>query len=102
MYFSGVLIIIVFLARIIQTYSCMNYGFVEMGLLSDRICSRGSYEFIVCSPDTVPPYETILAVLWALLAFSVWMIRRKQEPTVHERISSTIDLHHSDSSFGNF
>jgi len=76
-YFFGILIIIVFLARIIQTYNYMNYGFVEMGLLSDRICSRGSYEYIVCLPDTIPPYETILGVLATLLVVSVWMIRKK-------------------------
>ena len=76
MYISGALIIIVFLARIIQTYSYMGYGFVEIGLLSDRICSHGSYIFIVCSPDTLPPYETILAVLAALLVFSVWKTRK--------------------------
>jgi len=76
-YFFGILIIIVFLARIIQTYNYMNYGFVEMGLLYDRICSRGSYEYIVCLPDTIPPYETILGVLATLLVVSVWMIRKK-------------------------
>jgi len=76
-YFFGALIIIVFLARIIQTYSYVDYGFVEMGLLSDRICSRGSYVYIVCLPGTIPPYETILGVLAALLIFSVWMIRKK-------------------------
>ena len=76
-YFFGVLIIIVFLARIIQTYSYMDYGFIEMGLLSDRICSRGSYVYIVCLPETIPPYETILGVLASLLVFSLWMIRKK-------------------------
>ena len=76
-YFFGALIIIVFLARLIQTYSYVGYAFVEMGLLSDRICSRGSYEIIVCLPDTIPPYETILAILAILLVFSVGMIRKK-------------------------
>lgn len=76
-YILAVLIIIVFLARIIQTYSYVGYGFVEMGLLSDRICSRGSYEIIVCLPDAIPPYETILGILAALLVLSVWMIRKK-------------------------
>jgi hypothetical protein len=79
MYSSGVLIIIVFLARIIQSYNYTGYGFVEMGLLSDRICSRGSYELIVCLPDAIPPYETILSVLAALLVFSVWIIRKKEK-----------------------
>jgi len=78
MYVTGVLIIIVFLARIIQTYGYVGYGFVEMGLLSDRICSRGSYGFIVCAPEMIPPYETILGVLAALLVFSEWKSRKKE------------------------
>jgi len=77
MYVTGILIIIVFLARTIQTYGYMGYGFVEMGLLSDRICSHGSYAFIVCAPETIPPYETILGILAALLVFSVWGSRKK-------------------------
>jgi len=77
MYVSGVIVIIVFLARIVQTYSYIGYGFVKIGLFSDQVCSRGSYEIIVCLPDSIPPYEIILCVFAALLVFSMWMVRRK-------------------------
>jgi len=78
-YFFGSLIVIVFLARIIQTYSYMGYAFVEIGLFYDKICSRGSYEIIVCLSDSIPPYETCLAILAILLVFSLWAIRRKEQ-----------------------
>jgi hypothetical protein len=76
-YFFGCLIVIVFAARIIQTYSYMGYAFVEIGLFYDKICSRGSYDIIVCLPDTIPPYETMLGILAILLIFSLWLIKRK-------------------------
>jgi len=77
LYFLGLLIIIVFLARIIQVYSYWGYAFLEIGLFSDKICSRGSYEIIVCLPDAIPPYETILGILAILLKFSLWLTKRK-------------------------
>jgi hypothetical protein len=77
-YFIGSLIVIVFLARLIQTYSYMGYAFVEIGLFYDKICYRGSYEIIVCLPDSLPPYETCLAILAILLVFSLWAVRRKE------------------------
>ena len=76
-YLFGLLIIIVFLARIIQVYSYLGYAFLEIGLFSDKICSRGSYEVIVCLPDTIPPYETILGILAILLIFSLWLTKKK-------------------------
>lgn len=74
--FLGLMIIIVFLARMIQVYSYWGYAW-EIGLFSDKICYRGSYAIIVCLPDTIPPYETILAILAILLLFSLWLIERK-------------------------
>ena len=76
-YFFGILLIIVFLARLAQTYSYLGYGFVQVGIFSDKICSRGSYEIITCLPDTLPPYETILVILAILLMFSLWFANRK-------------------------
>jgi len=76
-YLFGLLIIIVFLARIIQVYSYLGYAFLEIGLFSDKICSPGSYEVIVCLPDTIPPYETILGILAILLIFSLWLTKKK-------------------------
>ena len=38
---------IALLARIIQIYSYLGYAFLEIGLFSDKICARGSYEIIV-------------------------------------------------------
>jgi len=76
-YFLGLLIIIVFLAKIIQVYSYLGYAFLEIGLFSDKICSRGSYEIIVCLSNSIPPYETILGILAILLVFSLWLIKRK-------------------------
>jgi len=71
------LIIVVFVARIIQTYTYMGYAYVQAGLFYDKICSRGSYEIIVCLPNTFPPYETCLAVLAILLIFSLWLGNRR-------------------------
>ncbi len=76
-YLFGLLIIIVCLARIIQVYSYLGYAFLEIGLFSDKICARGSYEIIMCLPDTVPPYETILGILAILLIVSLWVTKRK-------------------------
>ena len=73
----GVMIIIVVLARTIQAYNYAGYGIVQMGLMSDRICSRGSYEMMVCLPDSIPPYETIMVVLIVLLLFSVLKMKEK-------------------------
>jgi len=73
----GVMIIIVLLARTIQAYNYAGYGIVQMGLMSDRICSRGSYEMMVCLPDSIPPYETIMVVLIVLLLFSVLRMKGK-------------------------
>ena len=77
-YFLGILLIIVFLARLVQTYSYLGYGFVQMGILSDKICARGSYEIIICLPDILPPYETILTLIAILLIFSLWFPTRKK------------------------
>ena len=76
-YVFGSLIILVFIARIIQTYTFMGYAFVQIGFFYDEICSRGSYEIIVCLPNTYPPYETILAILAILLIVSIWVTRKK-------------------------
>jgi hypothetical protein len=78
-YLFGLLIIIVFVARIIQVYSYLGYAFLKIGLFSDKICTRGSYEIIVCLPEAMPPYETILGILAILLVFSLWLIKRKQQ-----------------------
>ena len=77
-YFLGILLIIVFLARLAQTYSYLGYGFVQMGILSDKICARGSYEIIICLPNTLPPYETILVILVILLIFSLRFPEKKR------------------------
>jgi len=76
-YFLASLLIVVFLARLVQSYSYLGYGFVQVGLLSDKICTRGSYEIIICLPDILPPYETILVILAILLIFSLWFANRK-------------------------
>ena len=76
-YLFGLLIIIVFVARIIQVYSYLGYAFVEIGLFSDKICVRGIYEMITCLLNAIPPYETILGILAIFLIFSLWLTKRK-------------------------
>ena len=76
-YFFGIMLILVFLARLAQTYSYLGYGYVQVGIISDKICSRGSYEIITCLPEMLPPYEAILVILAILLIFSVWLPDRK-------------------------
>jgi hypothetical protein len=69
--------IVILLARTLETYG--NLAFIKSGLFYDKVCYKGSYEFIVC-PSTVPPYETLLAILGILLVVFTWTGARAESP----------------------
>jgi len=70
------LIIILFVARVTETYRYNSQVFIRIGLLYDTVCYLGSYEMIVC-PYTVPPYEMYLLILVIVLLTCVWASSRK-------------------------
>lgn len=70
------LLIVVLLARAVETYRYLGQAAIMPGLLSDNVCYRGSYEIIVC-PYTVPPYETLMLILVVLLTICVWANARR-------------------------
>jgi hypothetical protein len=73
------LIVLVFVARTLQVSSYSTQAFVEIGLFSDKVCSNGSYEMVVC-PYTAPPYETIMILLAALLVIVTFVdLKRKSK-----------------------
>ncbi len=65
------LLVAVFTARAVETYSYLGHAVIVPGLFSDSIYYKGSYEMIVC-PYTVPPYETLIFILGALLISCAW------------------------------
>ncbi len=71
------LLIIVFLARAVETYRYLDQAAIMPGLFRDSVCYRGSYEIIVC-PYTAPPYETVMLILVALLTICAWANAKKK------------------------
>lgn len=71
------LMVIVFLARAVETYRYWGQAAIVPGLFNDSVCYRGSYEIIVC-PYTAPPYETVMFILAALLVICVWANAKKK------------------------
>ncbi len=71
------MMIAVFIARAVETYSYLGQAVIVPGVFSDRICYKGSYEMIVC-PYTVPPYETLILILGGLLIACAWANAKKK------------------------
>jgi hypothetical protein len=71
-----VLIVVLFVARVVEPGDYSSHAFIESGLFSDKICTVGSYEMVVC-PYTAPPYETCMSILGVLLVVFIWMDYRK-------------------------
>ena len=71
------LMILVFLARAVESYNYLGQAVIVPGLFTDRICYKGSYEMIVC-PYTVPPYEAIMLTLGGLLIACAWASTKKK------------------------
>jgi uncharacterized membrane protein YdjX (TVP38/TMEM64 family) len=63
-------ILLVLIARVIESSNLAAQEFIQTGLLYDKICYMGSY-LIVC-PYTAPPYEIILLILGALFVIAIW------------------------------
>jgi hypothetical protein len=63
-------ILLVLIARVVESSDLAAQEFVQTGLLYDKICYMGSY-LIVC-PYTAPPYETALLILAALFVVTLW------------------------------
>jgi hypothetical protein len=70
------LMVVVFIMRIAETYTYWGRAFIQSGLFHDNVCYRGSYEMIICSPS-LPPFETYLAILGMLLVASILAGSRK-------------------------
>jgi hypothetical protein len=68
----SVLIVVIFVARILEPRSYSSQAFIESGVLYDKICTIGSYEMIVCQ-YTAPPYETFMVLLGLLLVVFIWI-----------------------------
>ena len=73
----AVAILLVLIARVVESSSLPTQEFIQIGLLYDKICYMGSY-LIVC-PDTAPPYEVILLILAALFVLTIWTVPVKQQ-----------------------
>ncbi len=71
------LLVAVSLARAVESYSYLGQAVIAPGLFNDRVCYKGSYEMIVC-PYTVPPYETLIFILGALLIACAWANAKKK------------------------
>jgi hypothetical protein len=70
------LMVVVFMIRVAESYSYWGRAFIQSGLFHDSVCYRGSYEMIICSPS-LPPFETYLAALGILLVVSILVSSRK-------------------------
>jgi hypothetical protein len=73
----SVLIVLLFVARILQPRGYSSQAFIQSGLFYDKICAIGSYEMAVC-PYTAPPYETLMGLLGLLLVVFVWIDYRNK------------------------
>jgi len=74
---TSALIVVLFVARILEPGGYSSHAFIEIGLFFDRVCTVGSYEMIVC-PYTAPPYETLMSILGLLLVLFIWIDYRKK------------------------
>jgi len=72
----SVLIVVIFVARILEPRGYSSQAFIQSGLFYDKICAIGSYEMAVC-PYTAPPYETLMGLLGILLVVIIWLDYRK-------------------------